>query len=352
MRLSSFFQLFKYLAFLMVISLFAATSVMAQKPIVIKYGIQVQKINPNFKDGTFFTEFHWWMSFKNDSTVTGITFDEIMNLQYINASGVSPSGVKKEIQEVKRRGNHEYYVVGLHQGSFLFYPNYKQYPFDVQKLPIKIDHANLPVEQLVFELDTNSYIKSKQERNFWSLSQELVGRESLVYKIKGAQSATFVGTYNTDFGDIDFPPTSTMSRYVNEISIHRSIMPFISKLIIPLLFILCLTYMVFFIEADKFDSARGLSVTSMFSAFAFQMTATRDLPDVGYVIYVDKVFYLAYFLIAMSIVFVIIRYNIDKRKGAEEQEKNRVDAKIKIMNIVGKILFPIFFLGGAYLFAL
>lgn len=313
----------------------------AFEPIEVKIGTQLQKVTPNFKDGTFFAEFYWWMIIKNDTNKTKIRIDEILHMQYVNAAGVSVAGLQKEVQERKVIDEHTYYIVGLHQGPFIFYPDYKEYPFDVQKLPIMMDHATLTSDQLYFVPDTNSYIKSGQQKGLWSISEELLKMKSKIFNIKSAHTTVYKGNYNTDFGDVTFPPVSTFSRYENMISINRQIIPFITKSIIPIIFILCLTYMVFFLEADKLDSARGMAVTSMFSSFAFQMTSTKDLPDIGYVIYVDKVFYLVYFLIAASIVCVIVRYNIDKAK------KENHELIIRRINYTGRIIFPLIFIGGA-----
>lgn len=316
-----------------------------RKKIEIHYAIQVQKLMPNYKDGTFYAEFYWWMRFFNDSTKTGYKFHEVLNIQYVNSTGNSVNSFQKGIQEIKKRTDSSYYLSGLHQGTFLFYPNYKKYPFDVQELTIMVDNAVIPSEDLEFILDTASYINSLQDRNFWGISHELINTESKVFNIKSSHSIVYDGIYNTDFGDIDFPPISKFSRFKKSIFIERPIVPFITKSTIPLLFILCLTYMIFFLDADKLDSSRGLAVTSMFSSFAFQMTSTKDLPDVGYVIYVDKVFYIVYFLIATSIVVTIIRYNLHLK----DSEKNA--PLIQKINLLARIFFPIIFFGGAYLLA-
>jgi hypothetical protein len=122
-------------------------------------------------------------------------------------------------------------------------------------------------------------------------------------------------------------------------------MPLITKLIIPLAIILFLVYFVFFIPADKIDIAAGLTVTSLLSAIAFQLSVNSDLPDIGYIIYVDKVFYSCYFLIAISMAESLYTFYLDK-----SGDEKKMNLALKI-DVVSRFLFPVIFIGSVYLFA-
>ena len=62
-----------------------ANSISKDSIITVKYGIYLKKINPDFKEGKFNAEFYWWAIFKNDKTKTGITNEEILNLEYVKS---------------------------------------------------------------------------------------------------------------------------------------------------------------------------------------------------------------------------------------------------------------------------
>lgn len=51
-------------------------------------------------------------------------------------------------------------------------------------------------------------------------------------------------------------------------------------------------YFVFFLPAEKLDIAAGLTVTSLLSEIAFQTAMSTDIPAIGYITYIDKVFIL------------------------------------------------------------
>jgi hypothetical protein len=104
--------------------------------------------------------------------------------------------------------------------------------------------------------------------------------------------------------------------------------------------------MVFFMPAKKIDIAAGLTVTSLLSAIAFQLSISGELPEIGYIIYVDKIFYTCYFLIAASMALSLYTYYLDA-SGVKEKRKlaDRID-------VICRIVFPLIFLLSLILFAI
>jgi hypothetical protein len=315
------------------------------KQIKITYGLFMKKVVPNFKEGTFYAEFYWWTKFKNDSSITGWSNEEITNLEYVNACQSEIEGATSEIQETKIIGENEFYYTGYHQGDFYFNPDYRSYPFDVQILNITIENSLIPSDELIFEIDTTSFLNSKADRKFFGLSNDLLKNRNTNFNISKSDITTTTGIYNSNFGDPEFPNESVYSRINTAIYIDRSFAPFITKLIIPLAIILFLVYFVFYIPADKIDIAAGLTVTSLLSAIAFQLSVNSDLPEIGYMIYVDKVFYSCYFLISISMAESLYTFYLDK-SGDERKMKLAVN-----IDKISRFLFPIVFVLSIWLFA-
>jgi len=311
----------------------------------VTYGLFIKKVVPNFREGTFYAEFYWWIKFKNDSTTSGWRNDDIINIEYVNACQSENGSGISEIQENKVIGKDEYYYNGYHQGDFYFNPDYTSYPFDTQSLNISIENTLIPASQLIFVIDTASFISSGAEKKYFGLSDDLLRAKSTNFNIAKSELTTLSGLYNSNFGDPDFPNQSSYSRVSVGIFISRSFIPFITKLIIPLAIILFLVYFVFFIPADKIDIAAGLTVTSLLSAIAFQLSVNSDLPEIGYIIYVDKVFYSCYFLIAISMAESLYTFYLDK---SGDEKKMRLAERI---DIASRFLFPVMFVASIYLFA-
>jgi hypothetical protein len=108
-----------------------------------------------------------------------------------------------------------------------------------------------------------------------------------------------------------------------------------------LIIVLTLSYLVFYIEAGQLELASSLTVTSLIAAIAFQWTISDDLPEIGYLTTVDRIYYLSYFLIMFAMVQTIWTFNLEKR-GHFKLSKN--------LEIFGRWAFPIVFICGVYYF--
>jgi hypothetical protein len=337
---------FRYLIlFLILFTASSGVTLGQTTPIQVEYGIFIKKIVPDFKDGKFYSEFYWWIKFTNDSTKTGWTNDDVANIEYINAHESEIGSFADEVQEIKSIGPNRYYLTGYHQGDFYFNPDYTSYPFDEQVLNITIENSLIPENELELVIDTASFVASKSSPKHYGLSKDLLDNKSINFNIDKSEITSETGVYNSNFGDPEFPSESKYSRINVSVIINRSFVPFITKLIIPLAIILFLVYFVFFIPADKIDIAAGLTVTSLLSAIAFQLSVNGDLPDIGYIIYIDKVFYSCYFLIAITMAQSLYTFYLDK---TEIPEKVKLAKRI---DLISRYLFPIIFVASIYLFA-
>ena len=218
--------------------------------------------------------------------------DPVMAAKMANGILDLYDSIKNEIQYSRKSGDTSL-IMGFHQGQFYFTPDYSMYPFDEQVLDIIVENSLFPSSELIFISDTSSY-----------------------------------------------------SRIKASILINRSFLPYISKLIIPLIIILILVYFVFFLPAEKLDIAAGLTVTSLLSAIAFQTAMSTDIPEIGYIIYIDKVFYTCYFLIALSTAQSLITYYLD---FSGEEKKVKLASQL---DYIFRFLFPLLFFAAVILFAL
>jgi hypothetical protein len=316
-------------------------------PIIVKYGIYIKRITIDFQNGKFHADFYWWTIFKNDSAVTGYKNEDILKLEYVNGINCPVGGSLGEIQLMKNLGDNSFYCTGYHQGDFYFTPNFKMYPFDKQKLEIIVENSLIPEQELIFSIDTASYIKSNQDKKYWGLSNEVLSnnrQES--YRLFKTKVYAGNSLYNSNFGDTSLPAQSLYARVNTTIFIDRSFLPYISKLIIPLIIILFLVYFVFYLPTHKIEMSASLTVSALFCATAFQLAISRSLPEVGYIIYVDKIFYSCYALIALSLTQSLITYYLDS-SGEESKKK-----KAHKLDVIFRFIYPVLFAAVVVLFAL
>jgi hypothetical protein len=297
---------------------------------VIHVGYYIKALKMNNKDENADIDFYYWYHFKLPKDTSDMK--SIYNLEFVNGDISS-----NEIQEERIIGN-EYYLTGRIKGTFRFSSDFTSYPFDKQKLLIQLEHAVLTDDQIIVVPDTISYIRSKKDKTLWGVSSELDSKDVILSKTEFIKDSR---VYETDFGDTELEPVSSYSRLSFYIHVKRNAVPYTLKFMMPLVIILSLAYLVFFIPAEDMELACGLTVTSLLAAIAFQWTVSDDLPNVGYLTCVDKIFYLGYSLIMLAMVQTVWTYHLEK------------DGKEKLANILeisGRWLFPIIFFGGAIIF--
>jgi hypothetical protein len=312
-------------AFLILAFVCNTTHLFSQDIKKIKVGIYIKSIKINTKDENANIDFYYWYRFKLPKDTSEIK--NISNIEYINADIVT-----NEIIEQKKIGD-EYYITGRIKGDFSFTLDYTSYPFDKQKVEIKMEHNYFNNHELTIVPDSESYIKCNTPTDKWGLSPFLNTKDVKIVKSYFKKENR---VYKTNFGDLSSNKNnSTYSCLTYKIDVERNYIPYLFKFLLPLLIVLSLAYLVFYIPADSLDLACGLTVTSLLAAIAFQWTISDDLPNIGYLTTVDKIFYFSYLLIALAMVQTIWTYNLDKKGNLILSNK---------LEVIGRWAFPLLFI--------
>ena len=260
----------------------------------------------------FLVDFYWWIRYPTPASQADRALAE--SLEFVNGNLEASELLQHEIQERKTvsgpDGNEEY-VAFRTVGRFYFQADFSSYPFDRQKLPIVIEHEVLTTEELELVDDEESYRRAGGPEERWGLAPTLTETDPEIERT----SRTF-GTqpYRTNFGDPSIQESTTsFARVTFLIETARDYRAYLIKILIPLLIILVLAYLVFFVPARELEVAVGLTVTSILACIAFQLTVADDLPNIGYVVSSDLIFYLSYFLIMTAMAETVYTHNLEKR---------------------------------------
>ncbi|MBI3272814.1 MAG: hypothetical protein HYZ53_27755 [Planctomycetes bacterium] len=280
------------------------------------WGLDVSK-------GLFYTDFYVWFRWKDEK------FDP-SGIEYMNAQG------KVDIQENEKLvvGDQHYVclrVRGQFRGNF---PLHK-YPFDSQKLTIEIEHQMMETYQMVFVADREMYDGTSRDLNLQGREQDL---RIAGWTVRGVAQEVDTHRYETDWGHPR--PTGKQtdySRYVYRVGISRVLYPYLLKFLLPLVVIVLLSFLVFFIDASKFGEQCMIGLVAFISAIVFHSLETRSIPDVGYLVVADKFFILSYFVIFLTIVQTVLAQVLAER-GAT--------AKARLIDVLSRVLFPILYLVG------
>jgi hypothetical protein len=260
----------------------------------------------DLRAGTFGAEFYIWMrhAIIDDATKTA----DLEKLEFTNGKLDNPL----EEQDSKDWKGQRY-VCWKAQGLFHFNADLRNYPFDYQHLTIDIEHPTKEEAQAIYVDDIDAYRLSKGDPNFWGLKE---GIDVPEYTIKKVARTVSTSVYKTNFGDPeDMEPehakaVTKYSRFSVGVTVVRIFNPYFYKIILPLLVILGMAYLVFFIPPKEIQSATGLAITALLSCIAFDVTVSQGLPPVGYLIVSDKFFIATYFLLFLNLMQSIVTYNL------------------------------------------
>jgi hypothetical protein len=284
--------------------------------------------NIDLRSGAFNAEFYYWLRYSvdagDDKTIERLDFvNGRLDLQ--------------EEQERKRIGD-EIYVVFKVKGTFRFDPNLRTYPFDSQKLPIKIEHSVYDRDATVFVDDIRSYARGGHPKES-CLCEALRIPE---YKVTTVSRNISDVVYNTDFGDYSAPTAdSTYSRFAVSLTIERIYWPYLFKILLPLWVIWLMGYLMFLLPPKEIQGAIAISMSALLSCIAFEVTISQSLPPVGYLITCDKFFIVAYVLLSMNLAASLLAYRL--------HESDRQSAALALYGACRRMFPILFFLTFAFI---
>ena len=265
---------------------------------------------------SFLVDFYWWIRYPKPASDDDRKLAEA--LEFVNGNlGVGAEVLQQEVQERKTvpgPDGEEEYVTFRTIGRFYFHSDFRSYPLDRQRLPIVIEHEVLTTEELELVDDLDSYRRSGGSEENWGLAPDIRVAGLVVERAKREFSTQ---EYRTNFGDpANADSATSFARMTFTIETERDYGAYLIKILIPLLIILVLAYLVFFVPARELEVAVGLTVTSVLACIAFQLTVADDLPNIGYIVTSDRIFYLCYFLIMTAMAETVYTHNLERRGRA------------------------------------
>lgn len=276
-------------------------------------------------------DFYWWIRYP--ASVPVERRQVIEQLELVNADVAE--GVRQDVQERKVVQSHEgeeVYVAYRTSGRVYFDADFRRYPFDVQRIPITIEHASLEGTRLRLLDDAASYARFAPTSRTQGVAPDVRVAD---LEVLHSQRIFTSQPYVTDFGDPD--PAVKGHSYARAqfvIEVGRPFVGYLVKILIPLCIILLLAYLVFYVPAQSLEVAAGLTVTSLLACIAFQITVTETLPDVGYLMTSDRIFYVCYLFIMLAMAQTVFTFNLEQR--------GRLKLSMQ-MDITARWLFPVLF---------
>jgi hypothetical protein len=312
---------------LVTLVLFITNNNIAQtnKPIVCKTGVYIKTLKINQVDENFDVEFYWWT--RVDSIDLNKDYSFVKEIEVINADINTFNIVETKTDTIHK----SYFVTGIAKVTIPYKSEYRNFPFDKQKLSIAFENKNINIASIIYIPDNKtSSINNLKDNNIDILNGDQ-------YKVNRLGVSNSEHAYNSNFGDPEIHDYETYSRISFNIFVERNPFGILAKISLPLFVVLFLSYLVFFIPDYEIGTASALTVTALLAGIAFEWTIKDSLPKASYLTLIDKLFYLVYFFIFYAMVQTIITFNLSK--GTEKNKLLSINIEEK-----SKYIFPILFI--------
>jgi len=279
--------------------------------------------NFDVKTGTYDVDFEIWFKWRGRIDAENEGFDfEVMN-GVINS--VEPASSEKSATLTCVN----YRVRATLRDNFPL----QNYPFDRQVVRIVVEHRGLKSQDLQF-LPDHEFGDNARNLRQQAIEPALTIED---WVISDVRQGSYEHRYPSDFGSIARAGEGvTYSRYTFEVELRRIVLPYVIKFSVPLVIIVLMAFVCFFIHPSQFDAKVVIAITALLSSVAFHVSQADHLPEVGYLVAADKFFMISYCVIFLSLVEITL-----ENKFIHDEREDRAFRLMRLSQIV----FPILFFG-------
>ncbi len=256
-----------------------------QQVIVGAYVNDIQQLD--FKTNNYIIDLYVWFRWRSPDT------DPSKSVEFMNrfASDNNRRDELTDTPEAMPDGSR--YAIIRYQGLFAAKFPLEAYPFDTQVLNVIMEDTLAGAREQVYVADGKHPV----------IIDPVITLPG--FKVGKPTMRIITNTYPTNFGDLSAPKAEPYSRIVISVPVTRPVIAMSLKTFVPILLIVVCASLVYFVRPRYVEGRIGLGITALLTLVALQLTATSGLPDVDYLMMLDKVFLLAYLFIIIALARVV-----------------------------------------------
>jgi hypothetical protein len=256
---------------------------------------------------TFYADLYVWLRWKGE-------LDPSSSIEFTNM--VEEWGKLQEplFEKPKQLPDGSKYQQFRVEGRFVQPFSLADYPLDRHNLSIRVEDTTNGAKQLSFVIDeASSGIDQKLEIPGWQL--------------KGWRSSTLEHDYGSNFGEVEQSSNYSVANF--EMMIERPVSFFLWKQMLPLAIVIMAALVGLLITPRSIDARLALPMGALLSAIFLQRGYSETLPDLGYLVFMDKIYLLAYPIILMVLIRAIVAFaKIRNASDDDVAQMHSVDRKV------------------------
>ncbi len=292
---------------------------------VVYAGMDINKLN-RIDKSTFTADFYVWFRYSGSDEPTEIQFPDAVTNSVNPTAPVFDGKAPIKAQVVNGLNYRLYRVRGEFRNAF----DFRDYPFDSQKLNLRFDNPTLSTERLVYAIDTVGLklprAKDAERKPFQGL--QLWNFKDITYFQDSSRSTSTQGDPDLvqSNAQIEYPGLSIRMTF------QRKTLVFLSKNVLPLILLSLLTYCCLFFPYTMFVPRTMAPASALLSGIVLLLSFNNQLPEVGYTVAMEYVFYVYFCLCLLPILVTVIGTKL---------EKDGHKKAFKYLNIASWIVYPL-----------
>ncbi len=256
--------------------------------------INLSRINSN--DRSFDAEFYLSMK-STDGRV------DIKNIEFTNAyRSQAGEGRLVSVREIHNGLGGSDFTAGVKlykvSGKFVFEPDLGNYPFDTQRLSVSFQPTSAEQSFLV-QPSAQKTRQSDVASDGWQLDEQYVGSDQDIIPTIGASLSErrIVPFYKFNVTWV----------------VRRIAVDYYLRVVVPLAFILLVTYFSVYLPHERFESIMAIQVTALLSSIALYLALPKVDSDQATLS--DKIFMMTYAAVSLMIGLSILKDNLWQMKS-------------------------------------
>ncbi len=296
-----------------------------QKQRIVYTGVSVNSISElDLSDQTYRADFFVWFTYTGDPNATDVQFNNSVDARLTVGDPVRTVENGEEIYQLFRVN-----------ARFKAQLDFHAFPFDLQVLPIQFQNRTLPIDDLVYALDSTVVQLTQEER----LRSDLDGSRTLneIPNWQASKLEIYRGSVGSasSLGDPTAQSATQGIEYstmTTDIVIGRDVRSFLIKNLLPLMLLTLVTYTSLYFSHSQTGARVTFGITGILTGSVLLSEVTRSMPDVGYTVAIEWAYYAFILLSAFCVLIGLL--------GDKYYEKRRFTSLEK-MDVFARVVYPL-----------
>lgn len=258
--------------------------------------------NLDVHSNTFYTTTYVWFRWKGP-------LDPSESVEFVN--NVESWGLTKAKtypKPITLSDGHQYQCLRI-EGRFFQPFSLKRFPLEHHKVSLAIEDNTYDVSRILYKFD--------QADSGLDPAVEVPG-----WKIRKWEGSAGIHHYPTNMGDLSVGQTGSDYGTVRfEVEVTRPVNFFLWKMMLPVIMVLLANWTALLLHPTQLASRVAMTGTALLTTVFLEQGYSSNLPEVSYLVLMDKIYVVVYLLIIASLIQVVVQGALEKKHQINEFRK-------------------------------